>query len=203
MSRIIIHIYPFRIYLIRHRKITRKIALAGHNNYVDSTPVASSISYRIGNFVNMFESTKSEKLSKAIKKPLFLGEFGNIAIVHVDRDAMEALYQTRNFVKRWKNMRKREYAIGVRQPNGEYVVFIVTEHFHMLNVLAQMIVANDLGVERIAHRILHYATVRNRFVPNVVPPGHAPDLSSLLHIDLVNAFLLDQTNPVQVNTFTK
>ena len=53
-------------------------------------------------------------------------------------------------------MRKREYAIDIREPDGKYIIVTVTEHFHFLNVLSQMKVANDLAVERIAHRILHY-----------------------------------------------
>ena len=67
---------------------------------------------------------------------------------------------------------------------------IVTEYFQLLNVVAQMIVANDLGVERIAHCIVHYATMRNKFVSNVILPGKALDLLPFLHIDLVNAFLM-------------
>ena len=104
------------------------------------------------------------------------------------------------FCKKWKRMRKREYSIGIRQPNGEYVIVLVTEHFFLPNVLSQMIVANDWAVERITHRILLYATVQNKFVPNVIPPGHVLDLLPLMHVDLVNDFLMDQANPVQVNT---
>ena len=205
--RILVHVHPVGIHRLlnfssttRPDSNTRPLAPTCPNNNVDSTPVTSSSS-QIGNFTDTPNSAKSKKSSKPVKKSFFLGNFDNAAITHINRDAEQALYQTCSFVKKWKSMRRREYVIGIIQPNGEIVLVSVTEHFHLLNVLSQMIVANDIAVERIAHRILHYATVRNKFVPNVIPPGHVLDILPLLHIDLVNAFLMDQANPVQVNTY--
>ena len=146
------------------------------------------------------KSSKGKKPTKGIKKPFILGDFDNIAITYINRDAAAALLSMCHFPKRCKNARKREYAIRLRLENGEFMIIIVTEQFYLLCVVSNFIIANDFGVEKMAQRIVNYATVRGKFVPNVTTPGQVLDIMPLLHIDLVNAFLMDQANPVQVNT---
>ena len=97
-------------------------------------------------------------------------------------------------------MRKfRDYAIRQVDSKGELIrLIIVTEQFYLLNAISMFCLNNDWAIEKMPQRIFHYATVRGMFTPAI--QSEITDLRPLLHPVLVNAFLFDQANTVQITT---
>ena len=141
---------------------------------------------------------KKKKNRRSLKPTYVLWQFDDKDVIHINEESFSALFQSACYSKRAKTIRDScEIIALILTPTG-IIKINVTRHYRILRILSLLILARNFGVGKIHEIIKEYATEAGKFVPD---SGILKDTKPLLHPKLVDAFLYNQQNPLQVCTY--